>query len=122
MESSRQKFDRLTQALAEIIDLEAASLAAGDSADLADIQHRAGSVVDAIVALPEDVRDAAARAKVASLLSRRQGNIDLMECQIATLSEEMQAVQASTGRMARIAPAYGRTRLTYTGAELRAAG
>lgn len=121
MESSRQKFDRLTQALADIIDLEQASLASGDTADLAEIQHRAGSVVGAIVALPDEVRDAAARARIASLLSRRQGNIDLIESQLATMRDEIQAVQASTGRMARIAPAYGRTSLTYTGGEFRAA-
>ncbi len=108
MEAPGKKFQRLVAALDDLVTQEAATVAAGDFEAVADIQRRADPVVTALATLGAEVADAAARARIASLLSRRQGNIDLIESQLATARAELQAVQESTGRVARIAPIYGR--------------
>ena len=99
MEARRQTFHRLVSALDELVAQEAANLACNDYAGVGEIQRRAAPVVAALANLGSDVADAMARAKVASLLSRRQNNIDLIESQLATTRAEFAAVRARTARI-----------------------
>ena len=122
MEAPGQKFYRLVSALDDLVAQEAANVAARDYAAVADIQSRANPLVAALASLGAGAADAMARARVASLLSRRQGNIELIDSQLATARAELQAVQESTGRVARIAPTYGRAGGFGGGSRFHAAG
>jgi len=108
MDAPRKKFNRLVEALEDLVTHEAATVAEHNYAAVADIQRRSEPVVEAIAELGGVVADAVARARVAGLLARRQHSIDYIESQLATARSELMAVQESTLRAARIAPAYGR--------------
>jgi len=122
MEAPGQKFYRLITALDDLVAQEAAGVSARDYETVADLQRRADPLVTALAELGSRVTDAVARARVASLLSRRQGNLDLIESQLATTRAELRAVQQSTGRVARIAPVYGRAEGHGGITQFRAAG
>ena len=117
MDAPRKKFNRLVEALEELVTHEAASLGEHKFDAVADIQRRTEPVVEAIAELGSLVSDAVARARVAGLLARRQHNIDYIESQLATARSELMAVQESTSRVAQIGPAYGR--LAQPGRESR---
>ena len=108
MEAPGEKFNRLVSALDDLVTQEAANVALGDFEAVLEIQRRTGPLVAAVASLGAGVANAMAQARIASLLSRRQGNIELIESQLATVRAEMRAVQESAGRVARIAPVYGR--------------
>lgn len=108
MEAPRQKFSRLLSALDDLVGREAASLAHGDFDAVAEIQARAEPLVAGLAALGAEAADEVARARAAALLARRQHSIDFLETQLAIAREELAAIRASAGRVARIAPAYGR--------------
>lgn len=108
MEAPEQKFNRLLGALDELVALEAATLAQRDFTAVDAIQRRAEPLVAGLAELGPEAADARARARVASLLSRRQHSIEFLESQLATAREELNSVQESTQRVARIAPVYGR--------------
>jgi hypothetical protein len=122
MEAPRQTFDRLVEALDELVTREAATLAEHDYQTVNEIQRRADPVVEALASLGGLVSDAVARARVAGLLARRQHSIDFLETQLATARAELMAVQASTLRVAQIAPVYGRTLALAHPPQFRAAG
>jgi len=108
MEAAGQKFQRLVSALDDLVTQEAVNLNDRDFEAVLDLQRRADPIVTALAELGVAVADAMTRARLTSLLARRQGNIDVLESQLATTREELEAVQASAGRIARIAPIYGR--------------
>ncbi len=108
MRARKQKFDRLLSALDDLVTQEAMTVKAGDYAAVGDIQRRADPLVSMIATLGPEVDDAMARARVAALLARRQHNIDFIEAQLATARDELEAVQESIRRMAKMAPVYGR--------------
>ena len=108
MEAPRQRFDRLVGALDDLVTREAATLAEKDYVAVAEIQRSAEPVVAAIADMGSVIADAVARARVASLLARRQHSIDFIESQLATARSELMAVQESSVRVAKIAPVYGR--------------
>lgn len=108
MEAPEKKFTRLLGALDELVALEAATLAQKDYGALESIQLRAQPLVDGLANLGTAAADDLTRARVASLLGRRQHNIEFLESQLATAREELNSIQESTARVARIAPVYGR--------------
>ena len=122
MEAPRQTFNRLVGALEDLVAHEAASLAEHNYEAVGDIQRRTQTVVEAIADLGSMVSDAVARARVAGLLARRQHNIDFIESQLATARFELMAVQESTLRAAKIAPAYGRLDVPNRHSQFRATG
>jgi hypothetical protein len=91
-----------------LVALEAATLAQRDFDAVNSIQKRTEPLVAALAELGAGAADDRARARVASLLSRRQHSIDFLESQLATARNELNSVQESTQRVARIAPVYGR--------------
>lgn len=122
MEPVRRKFDRLVTALDHLVSTEAETFAARDFRALQEVQGRTGSVVAALAALDPAVLDAKGRARIASLLSRRQHTIELLESQLATARAELQALDASTQRVARIAPVYGQPKSAGPAARFTATG
>ncbi len=108
MEAPRQRFSRLLTALDELVTREAATVQAGDLAEVQSIQRRTGALVNALAGMRPDAADPTARAHIADLLARRQHSIEFLESQLATARAELLAVQESTRRVARIAPVYGR--------------
>lgn len=122
MEAPRQKFNRLLSSLEELVSQETATTRAGDYAAVNEIQHRAEPLVETLASLGPEAADAAARARVAGLLARRQHNIDFIESQLATAREELLAVQESTSRVARITPAYARSEPASSSRRFNAAG
>lgn len=121
MEAPRQRFSRLLGALDELVTQEAATLAQRDFVAIADIQRRADPLVSALAELGPQVADDLARARVAGLLARRQHTIDLLETQLATAREELQALQTVSGRVAQITPVYGRATPPAGGRQFRGA-
>lgn len=124
MESAGQKFHRLVTALDELVTQETVNLNDRDFEAVLDIQARAEPVIAAIVALGSEAVDQLNRARLTSLLARRQGNIDVIESQLAATRDELHAVQASTARVSRIAPVYGRAEIyaAATAPQFSAAG
>lgn len=122
METPTRRFARLATALDELVAQEAATIATRDYAAVKTIQDRAGPVVAALSELGIDVADEVARARVASLLSRRQHTLELLESQLATARAELQASRESAGRIARIAPVYGRAGAGFGAGRFAAAG
>ncbi len=122
MEAPRQTFNRLVGVLDDLVSHEAASLAERNYEAVDDIQRRTQPVVEAIADLGAMVNDAVARARVAGLLARRQHNIDFIESQLATARFELMAVQESTLRAAKIAPAYGQVKTPGRHSQFRATG
>jgi hypothetical protein len=107
-ERTQERFHRLLGALDELIAQEAGNLAERDFEAVGAVQRRAEPVIAELAALASDVDSELARARVAAVLARRQHNLDLIESQLATARTELLAVQESTSRLGRIAPAYGR--------------
>jgi hypothetical protein len=122
MESPRRRFDRLVGVLEDLVTSEADTVRAGDFGALADLQERTGCVVDALVGMEPSLADARARARVASVLSRRQHTIELLESQLAVAREELNALEASTQRVARVAPVYGRPAMERVPQRFKAVG
>lgn len=122
MEARGQKFDRLLGALDELITLEALTLKAGDYAAVGEIQRRVQPVLTTVVNLGGDCADRLVRARVAGLLARRQHSIEFIETQLETARAELAAVQESASRMAKIAPAYGRSESVGRAPRFSAAG
>ena len=122
MEAPRKKFNRLVEALEDLVTHEAATVAERDYVAVADIQRRSQPLVEAIAELGSVVSDAVARARIAGLLARRQHSIDHIESQLATARSEMMAVQESTSRVAQIGPAYGRLGGSARESQFRATG
>lgn len=108
MEARSRRFTRLLDALDELVARETATLEAREFSRVAEIQERAAPVIAGLAELGPEAADAIARARVAAIVARRQHNVDFLESQLAVTREELLAVQQSEGRMARIAPAYGR--------------
>lgn len=108
MESPRRRFDRLVGVLEELVASEADTVRARDFGALADLQDRTGTVVSTLVGMEPALADARARARVVSVLSRRQHTIELLESELAVAREELNALEASTQRVAKVAPVYGR--------------
>ncbi|HWL16857.1 MAG TPA: hypothetical protein VNR00_14715 [Opitutus sp.] len=111
-DAAREKFNRLVDALDDLVLQEAASLAHGDYDALQAIQERADPVVAGLSDLGSDVADERARARVAGLLARRQHSMEFLESQLAVARAELAALQESATRVAQIAPAYGRAERT----------
>ncbi|HYP17007.1 MAG TPA: hypothetical protein VEQ65_07320 [Opitutus sp.] len=107
-EAPRHKFNRLVNALDELVAHEAATLQARDYEGVVAIGRRADPVVAALAELGPDVADDMARARVAGLLARRQHSIEFLETQLVTAREELLALQGSMQRVSRLAPVYGR--------------
>lgn len=122
MQSAPQRFNRILSALDELVTQEMVTARAGDYASVDEIQRRAAPLVETLAELGPEAADAAARARVAGLLARRQHNIDFIESQLATAQAELLAVQTSTSRVARIAPAYARAEGSPTARRFSAAG
>ena len=122
MDTHQKKFNRLVEALEDLVTHEAATVAEHNYAAVADIQRRSEPVVEAIAELGGVVADAVARARVAGLLARRQHSIDYIESQLATARSELMAVQESTSRVAQIGPAYGRPSPRVGSSQFRAIG
>ena len=122
MDAPRKKFNRLVEALEDLVTHEAATVAEHNYAAVADIQRRSEPVVEAIAELGAVVADAVARARVAGLLARRQHSIDYIESQLATARSELMAVQESSSRVAQIGPAYGRLSPRDGSSQFRATG
>jgi hypothetical protein len=122
VQSESHKFNRILSALDELVTQEMVTARAGDYAAVDEIQRRAAPLVETLSELGAEVADATAQARVAGLLARRQHNIDFIESQLATVRAELLAVQTSTGRVARIAPAYARAEGASLARRFSAAG
>jgi hypothetical protein len=107
METSGHRFGRLLDALDDLVSQEAITVRARDYEAVGHLQRRSAAVVEGLAALGPAVADARAKARVASLLARRQHTIENIESQLATTRDELHAIEQSERRMARIAPAYG---------------
>lgn len=114
METDSRKLLRLVSALGDLVAQEAECVASRDYEAVQSVQVRLGPVIDAIVALGPEAADAATRVRIGSLLMRRQASLDLIDRHLSDVRTELQALQASSGRAARIAPVYGRAG-AYTG-------
>jgi flagellar biosynthesis/type III secretory pathway chaperone len=108
MERAEQKFDRLLGALDDLVAQEAATLAQRDFPAVESIQRRAEPLVAALAALGPTAATVPARARVETLLARRQNSIEFLETELAAARAELSLVEESAGRVARIAPVYGR--------------
>lgn len=122
MESPSQKFDRLLRALGELVAEEAAAIEAGDYEATAETQQRAQPVIDALADLAPSVGSAAARARLESLVQRRQRSIEVLEARMSVVHGELEVLRKSTQRVARIVPVYGRAANTPNSGRLRASG
>jgi hypothetical protein len=107
METPGHRFGRLLDALDDLVSQEAITASARDYEAVGHIQRRSAAVVEGLAALGPVVADARAKARVASLLARRQHTIENIESQLATTRDELHAIEQSERHMARIAPAYG---------------
>lgn len=122
MESPGQKFDRLLKALDELVREEAALIAAANYPAIQEVQQRAEPLIEALTKLAPKMRASTVRARVDSLLKRRQQNIDLLESRLTVVKTELTALQKSTQQVARIAPVYGRAPSRVGPSHLRVSG
>ncbi|ACB73730.1 hypothetical protein [Opitutus terrae] len=122
MESSTEKFDRLLKALDELVAEEAALIRAADYAAIGGVQKRAEPVLAALTALAPENASVEARKRVGILLERREQNIETLRTRAVVAREELDSLQGSARRAARIAPVYGQAAGKSGPQRLRAAG
>lgn len=109
MESPTQKFSRLLTALDELVAEESALITAADYPAIDGVQQRAGEVLAALSALPPESASEQARRRVGILLERREQNIQSLQSKLAAARQELDALQSSARRAARVAPVYGQS-------------
>jgi type VI protein secretion system component VasF len=122
MESDGQKFDRLLTALEVLFEEEAVMIGASDYSAAAEVQKRANPLVDALANLAPRIKSTAARTRLDSLLQRRQESLGALESKVAAARTELEALQQSSQRVARIAPVYGRASHSIEPGRFRASG
>ncbi|MCX6953346.1 MAG: hypothetical protein NTV51_14425 [Verrucomicrobia bacterium] len=115
METPAQTCARLLGALEELADAEAATLRHRDFAAVADIQDRAAPLIEYLATHGPAVADNALRARVWEFLRRRAQTGEWLDLQLAEARAELQGMQASQHRVARIAPVYGKAPVQVPG-------
>lgn len=108
MESSAQRFDRLAAALEQLVEDEAARIAAADYVGVVDVQRRAEPVLVALAKLTSHVSAKDARARISSVLQQRERNLATLNERLEAKQAELSALRQSVQRAAKIAPVYGR--------------
>ena len=108
METPTRKFARLVDVFDRLVNEESAIQRESEFEQLADLHRRLQPVVDGLVALGLDVAGDTDRDRLAAIHARRQVNLDLIESQLVTTRTELNAVQESGHRVAKIVPLYGK--------------
>lgn len=108
MEAFGRKFERLIVAIDDLVAQETAMIQAADYAAVGEIQRRLEPLIAALTTLGPHIEAPESRDRVRAVLETRQRNIDELGRKVASAKEELNALQRSTRRAARIAPAYGR--------------
>ena len=109
METTGQACDRLVTALEDLLAQEAAALAQGDFGAALELQERAAPLVDYLAAHGPRAAAPALRSRIGALCERRSAAGDRLAAAIARVREELGDTQTAQRRVARIAPAYGRS-------------
>ncbi|MGH7959761.1 MAG: hypothetical protein ACREH8_22490 [Opitutaceae bacterium] len=109
METSVQRWARLITALEDLAAQEAATLQSGRVEDALGIQERAAPLVQLLAAHTADVFDATLRVRIATLLKRRRQTDAWLEEEIESVRGKLQGLSETQFRVARVAPAYGRS-------------
>lgn len=107
MEPPVQQRARLVAALEDLADQEAACVHCGDFESVTDIQSRAAPVVEALAALSSLPVDSELRRRLAALVERRSKTAAQIEVHLTRTKEQLNALDASQRRAARMVPAYG---------------
>jgi hypothetical protein len=102
---------RLVDALEDLTAQEAATLQARKFPDAIAIQNRAAPLVQSLASSAADLPDDL-RVRIATLLSRRQASDAWLANEIEIVRAKLQETAETQRRVARFAPAYGRSGVT----------
>jgi hypothetical protein len=105
METLSHRCVRLLSALEELVAQEALLIAARDFHALRVVQERAAPLVEALASVA-GAADLEVRRRVAALTKFRENSRELLARQIEGAREELQVLERSQHRVARIAPVY----------------
>lgn len=105
-ETPKQRGVRLASALEDLVAQEAACIEAGDLNGVADIQARTAEVVHELAACAEAL-DSRTREAIATVLRRREASLANLAGHIARTRRELDDLQATQRRAAKVAPVYG---------------
>lgn len=108
MQTPAQRCARLVSALEDLAAQEEASLQTRDFVAIESIQVRTGALVDDLVALAASM-DVSLRARIESIHARRERSSEWLAQEMTRARAELRETDAARGRVARIAPVYGRT-------------
>ena len=111
METPAQRAVSLVAALEDLTAQEAATLQARRFSEAIAVQNRAAPLVQLLAASATDV-PGDLRLRIATLLSRRQASDAWLAHEIETVRAKLQETAESQRRVARFAPAYGRSGAT----------
>jgi hypothetical protein len=106
METPLQTATRLLTALEELAAQESILLRTLDFVDAVAVQERAAPLVDQLSALAVHPEVASLRAKVLSLVERRQQSRHFLDAQLGRLQSELRRIDEARTRLTRVAPAY----------------
>jgi hypothetical protein len=107
MEMPAQTCARLIAALDDLVAREAATLAARDFAAVIELQQRAAPIVELLGAHAADLTDPALRARLRSVIDRRQRSGEWLAEQIEQTREALAETNEGRRRVRQIAPVYG---------------
>jgi hypothetical protein len=107
METPAQRCVRIVIALEDLVAQEGAALANRDFATMLALQERTTPLVNFLVTNAADASEPGLRARITALHSRRKQNNDSLTAEIERTRTDLQQMQVTRRRVARIAPVYG---------------
>ncbi|MBL9186273.1 MAG: hypothetical protein JNK23_02225 [Opitutaceae bacterium] len=109
MQAAAEHCARLAVALEDLAAQESAALTAGDFETIVALQDRAGPLVDFLVGHAGEVaRRPDLSARLGAIHTRRARTLEMLSQEAQRAREELAETGAACGRVARIAPVYGR--------------
>jgi len=120
METPQQRCARLTKALGDLADQEAACVRAGDFDSVASLQQRAAAIVQDLTTNGVLAADNQTRRQLASIVERREKTAAEIQAHLLRTQERLDQLDANRRRVSKIAPVYGRgvaqhRKLAFTG-------
>lgn len=123
MQTPAQRCARLVTALEDLAAQEECALRAGDFAVVETLQERAGAVIGDLASRSVAMADESLRERLVAVSARRARSSEWLAGELSRLRADLAETKASRGRVAQIAPVYGRSpsatrvasRLEYVG-------
>lgn len=106
METPLQTAARLLAALEDMARQESVLMRSLDFVATAELQARAGPLIEKLAMLAEEPGLSALRPRVAALIERREQSRHFLDAQLARLQAELRRIDETRARLAKVAPVY----------------